>query len=374
MDRWQASSTRSVVGITTANMANRVSYQVRTLLEKARDSAFLAVETYNRPTANFRSGGYIVLMIIAWTSFFHALFLRRNVKPYYRKSGSRRYEKIDGDFKCWELTECLKQHYKDQSLALRKNLEFFIKLRNKIEHRSFPQLDTEIFGECQAMLINFETMLCEEFGERYALKTSLSFALQLSRSSPKLPKGKSEQRKFKAVKGFVDQFRSSLSTEVQSDLSYSFKVFLVPKVGNHAAKDAVAVEWVKYDPNKPEEMREYEKIVALIKPKEILVVNKGFLKPSQVTKRVAVGLGKPFNLSHHVVCWRHFNVRPPAGSGDPKACDSRYCVYDEAHRDYVYTEAWVDHLIKTMSDPALYDVLLAKKNSPAGSATAGAAA
>jgi len=31
-------------------------------------------------------------------------------------------------------------------------------LRNKIEHRSMPQLDPSIFGECQAMLLNFDEM------------------------------------------------------------------------------------------------------------------------------------------------------------------------------------------------------------------------
>ncbi len=40
-------------------------YEVKSLLQKARDSAILAVETYNRPTATFRSGAYVVLMIIA---------------------------------------------------------------------------------------------------------------------------------------------------------------------------------------------------------------------------------------------------------------------------------------------------------------------
>ena len=52
-------------------------YEVKTLIQKARESALLAVETYNRPTANFRSGAYVLLMTVAWTSFFHAIFFRR---------------------------------------------------------------------------------------------------------------------------------------------------------------------------------------------------------------------------------------------------------------------------------------------------------
>jgi hypothetical protein len=352
-------------------------YEVKALLQKARDSAILAVETYNRPTAAFRSGAYVVLMIIAWTSLFQAIFLRRNTKPYYRKPGSRRYQRIDGDFKRWELAECLRQYYQNGNPAVRKNLEFFIALRNKIEHRSLPQLDTDIFGECQAMLMNFESILSEGFGDRYAIRGGLTFALQFARSTSKsheTSRTKPEQKSFKTVKGFVDEFRSSLSTEIQSDLGYSFKVFLVPKIGNHAAKDAVAVEWVKYDPSKPDEMKEYEKVVAMIKPKEVQVLNLGFIKPGKVVSDVADAIGKPFKMHHHVLCYRHFNVRPPKGAADPKACDTRFCVYDAAHGDYLYTDEWVKHLVSSLSDPATYDFLLTKKGDARQAVGAGAAA
>lgn len=49
-------------------------YNVKNCLNKARESALLAVETYNKPATSFKSGGYIVLMCIAWTSLFHAIF------------------------------------------------------------------------------------------------------------------------------------------------------------------------------------------------------------------------------------------------------------------------------------------------------------
>jgi hypothetical protein len=352
-------------------------YEVKALLQKARESAILAVETYNRPMASFRSGAYVVLMIIAWTSLFQAIFLRRNTKPYYRRAGSRRYQRVEGDFKRWELTECLRQFYKDENPPVRKNLDFFIALRNKIEHRSLPQLDTEIFGECQAMLLNFEALLSDVFGDRYAIRCGLTFALQFARSasrSHEASRDKPEQKSFKTVKVFVDQFRSSLSTEIQSDLGYSFKVFLVPKIGNHAAKDAVAVEWVKYDPSKPDEMKEYEKVVAMIKPKEVQVANLNLIKPGRVVEEVKNAIAKPFNMHHHILCYRHFNVRPPKGSADPRACDTRFCVYDAAHADYLYTAAWVQHLITSLSDPATYDFLLNKKGATAQSVSEGVAA
>ena len=71
---------------------------VKSALEKARDSALLAIEVYNKPAVKFKSGGYISLMVIAWTSLFHAIFFKRKLKPFYRRK-NRRFVKVDGDFK-----------------------------------------------------------------------------------------------------------------------------------------------------------------------------------------------------------------------------------------------------------------------------------
>src|SRR5580658_6787447 len=118
----------------TNHMA-RLKKEVATHLEKARDSALLAVETYNRPRTSFRSGGYIVMMCIAWTALFHAIFFNRKRKPFYRKRINRRhFEMVDGDKKAWELSQCLTEFWGAEHPAVRTNLEFFVKLRNKIEH------------------------------------------------------------------------------------------------------------------------------------------------------------------------------------------------------------------------------------------------
>ncbi|MGH9322259.1 MAG: DUF3644 domain-containing protein [Vicinamibacteria bacterium] len=339
-------------------------YDVKALLQKARESALLAVETYNRPTANFRSGAYVVLMVIAWTSLFHAVFLQKRIKPFYRKKNSTRYEKLDGEPKRWELKECLHQYHKNDNPSARKNLEFFIGLRNKIEHSSLAQLDSEIFGECQAMLLNFDALLISEFGDRYAIRGGLTFALQFSKVIPKgqsTQTAKSQKKAFKAVKQYVDEFRSSLSTEIQNDLAYSFKVYLVPKIGNQASKDAVAVEWIKYDPSKPEEMKHYEKVVAMIKPKEVQIANLGLLKPSKVANEIETRLGRRFTAYDHKLCYQHFQIRPPKGAPDPYACNAQFCVYDDLHKDYGYTPEWVTFLSEKLGDAATYDAIIATK-------------
>ncbi|MDH3695439.1 MAG: hypothetical protein OER96_12810 [Gammaproteobacteria bacterium] len=63
--------------------------------------------------------------------------------------------------------------------AIKTNLKLFIKLRNIIERRHVEkhELDMLIFGECQALLYNFETLLIKFFGGEFAISENLSYSL-----------------------------------------------------------------------------------------------------------------------------------------------------------------------------------------------------
>lgn len=344
-------------------MPRKLPIETEANLKKAREAALLAVETYNRPGTAFRSAGYVVLMVVAWTALFHAIFGKKRVKPIYRqKRHPNRFERVDGDCKYWELSECVQQHFKDQNPAVRKNLEFFIKLRNKIEHRFLPPLDVEIFGECQSLLTNFEKLMCDVFGNEYALSANLAFALQFGRSvniaQQTALRGAAKQN-YQSVRKFIEAFRSALSDDIYADQNYSFKVFLIPKVGASRSADDVAVEFVKYDAAKPEEMTKYQKVVTLIKPKQVNVINAAGFKAGDVVSRVAARLtGKIFNQSRHTRCWHHFKVRPAKGAADASLCNQQFCSYDAVHKDYVYTQQWVDFLVDRLSDDATYAVVM----------------
>ena len=194
----------------------KLSNEVKAHVNKARESAILAVETYNRPGALFRSARVRCLDGNSLDRFVPFHFLRAKVKPFYVKARRGlyvRYEKIDGDYKVWDLSECIQQYYKDEDLPLRKNLEFFVGLRNKIEHRSMPQLDDQIFGECQALLLNFEALLSKEYDDRYSLNGSLAVSLQFSTITPE---GKAralrnlQSKNYPSVVEYVKRFRSGV--------------------------------------------------------------------------------------------------------------------------------------------------------------------
>ncbi len=297
---------------------------------------------------------------------FHSIFLKNGVKPFYVKAKSGRYvryEKIDGDNKAWELKECVRRFYEDDHPPVRKNLEFFIGLRNRIEHRNMPQLDDQIFGECQALLLNFEVLLTTEYGTHNSLNESLAIALQFSTITPD-GKAKAlrhlQSKSYHSVSEYVNRFRSSLSADIEQSMEYSYRVFLVPKTGNHATSSDIAVEFINLNALDDDSRHEFERAVTLLKTRESAVAHPGKMKPSDVARNVQSRLGIKFGTNDHTRCWKHFNIRPPTNADDPTKCDVRYCQYDVPHGDYIYTNEWEELLVSRLSDPERFKKVVGK--------------
>ncbi len=344
--------------------------KVKMSLNKALDSALLAIEIYNKPASKFKSGNYIVLMCIAWTSLFHAFFFRKKVKPFHKEKNSRYYKKVEGEFWFWELKTCVDEYFKtDQNNPIRKNIEFFIPLRNKLEHKFVPEIDATIFAECQSCLLNFDKIVLKEFGEEYCLRESLTFALQLFPSSKSLNMSVVENSDSKSIVAFINNYRSAISADILQSGEYSFKAYLI-QVANHQSKDALPIQFVAYDKLSEEDKNKVTKIAALVKDKHIThdVVNKNKIKPGKVTELVQKALGNPkkqsgkktidkFNADAHTRCWKIYDVRPLNGAEHPERTQHEYCVYDETNKNYLFTPEWVAFLVSEMQDQAKYNKL-----------------
>lgn len=351
-------------------MPRGLPINVKKCLEKAIDSSLLAVETYNKPAIKFKSGGYIVLIIIAWTALFHAVFFKRKIKPFYKKPGSSRYLRIDGDYKYWELRTCTEKYFlSDSQNPVRKNLEFFIYLRNKIEHKSLPEIDSNIFGECQALLFNFDKFIEKEFGEKYCIREALTFSLQLFPSRESLSTSIKTNALAKNVISFIDNYRSSIATDVIESGNYSFKAFLI-QVANHQNSESFPVQFVQWDKLTDEEKAKARKVVAMVKHKqsETAVVNANLIKPKDVVQLVQDRLGNKtfqkngktidfFNMSTHTRAWKKYNIRPNKNSKFPSKTNKEYCIYDKPHNDYLYKEEWVDLLCEKLKNDDEYNSL-----------------
>ena len=150
------------------------------LLAKSRESALAAVRVHNDPLSGFRTETFIVLMVIAWNSLLQAVLERLGV-DYYERDDDGKQILIGGRAKIlstWQLVDLALEGDKYRSVWA--NLDFFLKLRNQISHRYLPALDVAVTGEAQAMLLNFENLLIDEFGAEAALGDMLTVPLQLS--------------------------------------------------------------------------------------------------------------------------------------------------------------------------------------------------
>lgn len=269
---------------------------VRANLEKCRAAAIAAVDAYNRPGPQFRTAQYLILITIAWMGLLHAIFFHRRRRPWYRKRAEGtgkaiRYVKVDGEPKHWDLAECLRQYFLDHNPPERKNLEFLIGLRNKIEHRHLPELDGTLYGECQAALMNLESLLASEFGEKHALTDQLAISLQFSRMVPEEREKATKSiasSSVRGVRGYIERFRGGLGDATLNSMRYSFNVFLVPKVVNRQSAADVAVQFVRIDEASPDDLSRLDKLNVLIKEKHVPIANLGLYKPGEVVAKLQV--------------------------------------------------------------------------------------
>lgn len=314
------------------------------LLEKAKESALLAVDIYNKPNTAFRSGGFVVLMCIAWTSLLHAIFERDGIKYFYRKNNGRMFQMIDGERKTWELQRCIEEFIQDPNDPTRKNVEFFVGLRNKIEHRFMPEIDTIISGECQAFILNLEEALVKNFGVKNSLIDFLFIPLQFTEKRKEFPKTKSAQKVLK----FIEQFRDSISIDISNSQNFSFKAYFVPKLGNHRNSSDIAIEFIKFDPENTEDMEKYNKMVVAIKEKQVPVANQGMYRPKRLLEIIKDKTGQERKVSWHTKMWQKYKIRPVKDSKKPADCQAEYCQWDSAshQKDYVYTDKWINLLIE----------------------------
>lgn len=93
----------------TSSLANNYSRK-GILLTKSKEFALLAVTIYNNPTIKFKTYGFIINMIISYTSLFHAIFEKNGV-DYYHKDRDGNTVYIDGEEKAWELKECFEKYW-----------------------------------------------------------------------------------------------------------------------------------------------------------------------------------------------------------------------------------------------------------------------
>jgi len=308
-------------------------------LRAAREEALLACDLFNdRHERNL--DGFLAHMLAAWR---HAL------RAIAAKGG--RIEQLDGA----ELASRLRRYFPSAASPVRANLEFFIELHERIAHRFSRKrlrfVETLVSGKINALLLNFERTLVAEFGARASLADALRFPVFLSSLTTEsaLLLEQAYEGMPSSLTRFIDSYEARLDPSVRVSEAYDFRIYLMPKA-SPAARD-LPVEFVDLSKLSAEEAEAVENARVIIRDRQIEAINVNRLKASEVVARVQT-IFPSFSLYLHTLAWRHYGVRPPSNTPDPACTDTRFALYDRAHRDYLYTEAWVERLKEELAaDP-----------------------
>lgn len=308
------------------------------MVEASQDEAQLAVRLYNDPAESRSFEAFIVHMHVAWLYLLHAAFARDKVDcRYWRTVGKRRFlERIDGEPKQWELTKSVRERWVSDQEPVRANLEFFIGLRNKIEHRYARRaqlaLTAILGGQAQALLLNYEEELVAQFGVEHSLATRLRFPVFIGSFTTTGEQTLLRLRKQlpAALLKYIAGYEADLSPAVVNDPRFELRLRVFQELAPKAGPDTLPIQYTRFD-----DMTDEQKTAVLAAGKKGLVVTKvrrrsvlghGLWKPTRAAAEVERQI--PFRVQR---CPLHCSVEDPRGPAPvqvrPSGADRREVLH-----------------------------------------------
>lgn len=323
-------------------------------LQASKTEATLAVDLYNRSGIERQLEAFIVHMCMAWLKLFQSKIERDGGDLYIRNSRGQRQRSEDGDWLHKSLAALLAETF-DVNDPRRVNLNFFVGLRNRIEHRYERDLAALVAGRTQAFLLNYENTLVDFFGSDESLSESLRFPLFLSSITTEATEVLKVLRKRipRGVLEWVQDFDAALEPAINDDQRFDFRIYLIPHTGPKTEADA-AMSFVRTEELTDEQREKLDEVQTIIREKQVPVSSLGNLRPAQVVEKVQAQIPRPFNMHHHTKAWRYYKVRPSSDSDDRAQTKSDFCRWNGTWQQYEYTEAWVDYLVRKLGDEATY--------------------
>ena len=317
-------------------------------LIRAREAMILAVTTFNNATSYFKTEVFAVLANIAWTYLLH---------DFYCNKGT---EILNKDGTTWALSHMLSRGDCPLSKGIKNNLNALKAIRDQVEHQLLGRSDLNWLPLFQACCLNFDKTIVELFGAKASLQNELSIALQFG----KLTVEQAAQVQMYDIPGYVTaldaHIKSGMTEEELNDLEYQFRVVYTLE---SASKGTSHIQFLHPD---SEEGKSVHNVLQKFKIADEIYP----YKPGEVAKEVAKLSKMPFRLSDHTAAWKSHKVRPNAGSKNPDKTDRRYCIYHSAHRDYTYSQRWVQMLAAELQEAARLGVAKVSATSAAVAAEA----
>jgi hypothetical protein len=305
-------------------------------LVRAREAMILAVELFNTPRIKFKAGVFSMLANVAWTYLLHEYYERRDVNI------------IDENGYSLLLSNMIERHDCPLSDACKKNLTAIKMIRDVVEHLTVGPFDKKWTPIFQATCLNFEKYVTILFGKRLTLGHDLDFALQFAKLTTEEIAVLQAYDIPPHIAALDAGLKEGLTEEEANDLEYQFKVVYTL---TSASKSQAHFHFVQPD---SAEGAEIQNILLKFKPADELYP----LKPMQVVHEVNQKSGRVFTSDKHQKAWKLYKARPRNDAADPSATDRRFSIYHAAHRDYTYSQAWVEFLVAKLAQDEAWQELV----------------
>ena len=289
----------------------------------------LAVQVFNSAGLKFKTEVFAVMANIAWTYLLNEHYQRNGVNI------------VGADGRSLLLSQMVERHDCPLSTGIKNNLRSMKLIRDDVEHLILKKTDLKWQGLYQACCLNFEKTLCELFGERLSLAHELSFALQFTKTDFEQI---AQLNKFEIPAHIeaLDARRIEGMTEEQlNDLEYQFRVIYT---FDSASKSKSHIQFVNPDSDEGKEIR-----TVLVKTKTSDELYP--FKPGVIPAMISEQTGQRFTSHTHTQAWKLYQARPNGNSREPATTNKEYCIFHAAHKDYTYSQAWVEFLVECVNNP-----------------------
>ena len=335
----------------------------RRLLEESRRQALVAIDFYNRPGDRRSYSDFIVHLHLAWQDLLLASRMKENRQIYYQ--AKRKYVKNqDGSRKTFDLSRCLKEEYAEDN-PIKSNLEFFIGLRNRIEHNFEDCLLVVTASEAHACIINYEGELIRRFGDEFTLGNDLKIPIFIHSLQPAEYDYMAEMRRGipRATRNYITEFMAGLPKETSSDEKFSYRLALMPVKGPKTEAD-MALTFVNIH-----ELSEDDKLQLMGKEGSVIIAEKfrnvvhgDEMLPKVIAKKVEERIDFKFTLNDFTQLRKSWEIGP-ARSGDKKGLpkSETYCLYSPAFKQFVYTPKLLNQVVNALSTKEKYVETMGKE-------------
>ena len=318
-------------------------------LLKSREACLAALRVWNDPTSSFRTEAFSLLFVTAWNNLALAMAMRKGIE-WRELDNAGRPIMIEEMAKPVSTSNLIKLVLSQNEYnGIKANINFWIDLRHCVAHRHLPALDILVAPQAQAGLLNFETIISNQFGNEHGLAEKLSVPLHIS--GFRNPDTYKHLRQTQARLPLDIQYLLSgakVSPELLTDDTYALRISFIPFVpASGTSPDAIA-HFIKPGEVPDEITQSLTDYVVLSK---ISRAPRPDLKPSDVVKRVQERIPFRFNYNDHATVARYLKIRPDKGEPD-KSLDEKFCVYSPY--GYLYNQEWVNRVVNKISDSEGY--------------------